>query len=298
MNRIALTKKSIPLALLVWLTLGFTSSWAQQPTYLPFDDSFSKQIILQGARKTSYEGERQVSPNQLGLVQAVNPSFSKKAPWSTTLYIEHANYETLQLSLLNHANIQVASSWINDELLHIKVWWGRVIGSDLILDLSTATFIYKRMFVYDLYTNTQDEESLADLVLKLEYIEGASPTDFQSFELLVLETDYDTIRQFEITTLPPMISNCYLEASLEDVQAFESFLHSLITEQLENTPPRPLEVVCRNCTIFELTWVYQDESGSFSFSEQRPFRYLELDTLFPLIEAVLKRMPTEGNCDA
>jgi len=298
MNKIASTKKFIPLMLAIGLGLSWTSSFAQQPTYLPFDESFSKQIILQEARKTVDEGEHLFSPNQLASVVSTRPDFTQKDPWSTTLIIQHGKHETLQLSLLEHTNIQVASSWINDELLHIKVWWGRVIGSDLILDLSTATFIYKRMFVYDLYTNTQDGKSLADLVLKLEHIEGASPTDFQRFELLVLETEYDTVRQFEITTLPPMISRCYLEASLGDMQAFESFLHLLSREKLENAPPRSLETVCRNCTIFELTWVYQGQSGSTSFSEQRPFRYPALDILFPLIETVLKRMPVEGTCDA
>ena len=135
-------------------------STAQQTIYyLPFDETFSEQIILQEARTTAYEGEKLLSPNQLGFVQLLQPTFSEKAPWSTTLFIQHTNGKTLHLDLLNHANIHPRTTWINDELLYIKVWWGRVLGTELILDLKNSTFIYKRMFAYDLYSFSQKANS-------------------------------------------------------------------------------------------------------------------------------------------
>lgn len=274
-------------------------STAQQTIYyLPFDETFSEQIILQEARTTAYEGEKLLSPNQLGFVQLLQPTFSEKAPWSTTLFIQHTNGKTLHLDLLNHANIHPRTTWINDELLYIKVWWGRVLGTELILDLKNSTFIYKRMFAYDLYSFSQKANSSQHFVFKLEHVQGATPPDFKSFELISLDTEFDSIRQITIETSAPMSSNCYLDVSSSTIQAFESFIESFLQELRNSQPPRPLETVCRNCSIYEMTWVYQSESGSFLFTEQRPFRYPALDYLFPLIKQELNRMPTEAECDA
>lgn len=33
--------------------------------------------------------------------------------------------------------------WINEKLLFIRVWWGRLIGADLIFDVEKGEFIYK-----------------------------------------------------------------------------------------------------------------------------------------------------------
>jgi hypothetical protein len=32
--------------------------------------------------------------------------------------------------------------WLNEDLIFIRVWWGRIVSTDLIFQLSTGTFIY------------------------------------------------------------------------------------------------------------------------------------------------------------
>ncbi len=36
-------------------------------------------------------------------------------------------------------------SWINEKLLCIRVWWGRICGTDLIFNVEQERFIYREM---------------------------------------------------------------------------------------------------------------------------------------------------------
>lgn len=45
-------------------------------------------------------------------------------------------------------------SWINEKLLFIRVWWGRVAGTDLVFDVEAETLLYTEQF-YDGYLARQ-----------------------------------------------------------------------------------------------------------------------------------------------
>jgi hypothetical protein len=38
--------------------------------------------------------------------------------------------------------------WINEQLLFVRVWWGHIASSDLILDTDTGTLLYDRLANY------------------------------------------------------------------------------------------------------------------------------------------------------
>ena len=47
------------------------------------------------------------------------------------------------LSLVGHyINYDVYCSWISEKLLFIRVWWGRAVGSDMILDVESEEMLY------------------------------------------------------------------------------------------------------------------------------------------------------------
>jgi hypothetical protein len=48
----------------------------------------------------------------------------------------------LRLSLVDHLPLGVKVKWINEKLLFVQSWWGRVLSTDLILDVLENRIIY------------------------------------------------------------------------------------------------------------------------------------------------------------
>jgi hypothetical protein len=36
--------------------------------------------------------------------------------------------------------------WVNEKLLSVRVWWGRAIGTDLIVDVERERLVYRELF--------------------------------------------------------------------------------------------------------------------------------------------------------
>ena len=96
-----------------------------------------------------------------------------------------------------------------------------------------------------------------------------------------------------------MITECFASAKEEQIKAIHSLLQDFLAEREENAPPRPPDTVCRNCTIYRMSWTIDGaETDFFDFSEQRPLRYPAMDGLFPLIDGWLEHIKQEGECGA
>ena len=79
----------------------------------------------------------------------VSPDYSKSGPRSTTLYIGNRTGGTGALqATFTDDDKAFAASWINEKLLFVQVWWGRMASSDLILDVDKGTFIYDELANY------------------------------------------------------------------------------------------------------------------------------------------------------
>jgi len=63
-----------------------------------------------------------------------------------------------------YPNFPTKAHWINEKLIFIRVYWGRIVGTDLIFDTEKKEFIYREM-VYDgtiLYRQTRQALGGAD----------------------------------------------------------------------------------------------------------------------------------------
>ena len=45
----------------------------------------------------------------------------------------------------SYLNFPVEARWINEKLLFVRVYWGRIIGSDYIFDVEHGAFVHKEM---------------------------------------------------------------------------------------------------------------------------------------------------------
>jgi hypothetical protein len=70
------------------------------------------------------------------------PDFTKDGPWTTTLVVGDDSGAFLKLTFTDHGSGGVHARWLNEKLLFVDVWLGRIVSIDLILNVEQATFIY------------------------------------------------------------------------------------------------------------------------------------------------------------
>ena len=78
-----------------------------------------------------------------------DPDQTKDGPWSTTIIVGDRKGTSLKLTFPDHGNGGVHSDWLNEKLLFTRVWLGRIVSLDLILDVEKGTLIYSEEANYD-----------------------------------------------------------------------------------------------------------------------------------------------------
>jgi len=103
-------------------------------------ESISKDATPSGERVRTPQGTRWLVQSQ--------PDFMKDGPWTTTMIIGDGHGAFLQLVFPNHGNGGVSSEWLNEKLLFLRIWLGRIVSIDMILDVQSRTVIYSESANY------------------------------------------------------------------------------------------------------------------------------------------------------
>ena len=84
------------------------------------------------------------SPHGTALCVMRVPDTTRHGPWATTIHVfgNKARPLHLQIDIANHISAGVRASWINEKLLWLQVWRGRIVSTDLILNVEKAQFLY------------------------------------------------------------------------------------------------------------------------------------------------------------
>ena len=99
-------------------------------------DNFAAARITALSRTNSQCGSRWV---------ACEPADTMRdGPWTTRLYIFDAtdSHQCVAIEARDHASYGVSYEWLNDKLLFVRCWWGRIVSTDFVLDTETAHPLY------------------------------------------------------------------------------------------------------------------------------------------------------------
>jgi hypothetical protein len=82
------------------------------------------------------------------------PDTTKPGPWSTSIDVVGNKVRNLRLRLWlsDHMSGGVRANWLNEKLLWVQVWRGRIASTDMILDVDTGRFIYQQDANYNAFT--------------------------------------------------------------------------------------------------------------------------------------------------
>jgi hypothetical protein len=115
----------------------------QRVTYQPHKPTES-QFRIERVPPTSkpQSGTLNKSPQGTRWFAQDNPDYTRNGPWNTTIVIGDHQGASMKLTFPNHGNSGVQADWLSEKLLFTRVWLGRIVSLDLILDVEKGMLIY------------------------------------------------------------------------------------------------------------------------------------------------------------
>lgn len=123
--------------------------WTEpRPYHSDFELAFADRIEL-GRDLAPLAGagdaERHASPNRAYSYTVLKSATLESGGTKTVVSIFHERDYQLQLTLEDDRRYGPRVAWINEKLLFIRAVWGRVLSTDLILDVEKEQIIYREM---------------------------------------------------------------------------------------------------------------------------------------------------------
>ncbi len=68
----------------------------------------------------------------------------RDGPWTTRLYIFTATdrHHCVEIEARDHASYGVTYEWLNERVIFVRCWWGRIVSTDFVLDTETVRAAY------------------------------------------------------------------------------------------------------------------------------------------------------------
>jgi hypothetical protein len=119
--------------------------------YSQVEDKYLEKIKVQAVTELQVPDnvEKQFSPQRTFWLYAAQPNYQKDGPWTTTVLIKSADGNTMRkITFVDHGTGGVKLEWLNERLLFARVWWGRILSTDFILDVQNREFLYQQNAYY------------------------------------------------------------------------------------------------------------------------------------------------------
>jgi hypothetical protein len=72
------------------------------------------------------------------------PDRTNSSPWNAEILVHNERDYLVRIQFRDVISCE-NPAWVNEKLLRIRVWWGRICGTDLIVDVEREQIIYKEM---------------------------------------------------------------------------------------------------------------------------------------------------------
>ena len=110
----------------------------------PFEEQFASRIVLERCSIPAALPERELSPNNAYWFALIRPDQTKNGPWDSDVLVFTERDTLLRIRLRDVLECHEIA-WVNEKLLRIRVRWGRICATDLIVDVEREQIVYKEM---------------------------------------------------------------------------------------------------------------------------------------------------------
>ncbi len=121
--------------------------------HMPFEARYSERLVLGRAGGVDatpiYASENggywvAGTPEDEWVLGAAGGLRARTTSRDVTLVVSTERDDFLTVHIYDrYPNFDVTVRWISEKLLFVRVWWGRVLGTDAIIDVERETFVYR-----------------------------------------------------------------------------------------------------------------------------------------------------------
>ncbi len=111
----------------------------------PFETSYEDRIQVSRVPLVRAASDRVLSSNGAYWFARQEPDTQHPGPWHTVVDVFNERDELVRIKIEDHCSHDVETSWINEKLVYIEVWWGRVLGTSMVYDVEAERFLFKEM---------------------------------------------------------------------------------------------------------------------------------------------------------
>ncbi len=111
-------------------------------------EEYRRRVAVTWRSVSMPESEAQLSPNGAYRLWKRAPDTSQPGPWTAEVIVDVERDRSLVLGLEDVAGYEVVAEWVNEKLLYVRVPWGRVAFSDLILDVEHGVLVHEEAVRY------------------------------------------------------------------------------------------------------------------------------------------------------
>lgn len=115
--------------------------------HYPLDEDYEERLSVERVPKDELsleDAEKKPSPHGAYWYRVDAADTSRPGPWTSHVYVYNERVHLTRISFEDH-NDPPQGAWINEKLLYLEVWWGRVLGTALIYDVEAERIIYREM---------------------------------------------------------------------------------------------------------------------------------------------------------
>lgn len=109
----------------------------------PFDQRYESRLELGHSNVEPATGEREMSPNRTYWSVLAEADHTRPGPWDADLLISNERDSLVRLRIRDYRFVE--ARWINEKLVYMEIWWGRVLGTYLILDVEREEIVTREM---------------------------------------------------------------------------------------------------------------------------------------------------------
>lgn len=112
-----------------------------------FDEKYSSRFNLyenSGVSSSNFL-ERVCSTNNIYCADIINFEQTSDSIYISKVRICNGKNYELIFELLDHVSSMPEIKWVNEKLLFVRIWWGRILGTDFIIDIEERKIVYKEM---------------------------------------------------------------------------------------------------------------------------------------------------------
>ncbi len=109
----------------------------------PFDDHWADRINIEKIPLKEIQNDKVFSPNKAYWFSVIEPNSISSAIRDAQINIYNERDYLLCIKLLELNHYQITTNWVNEKIIYIRAWWGRVLGVNLIFDVESEKIIYK-----------------------------------------------------------------------------------------------------------------------------------------------------------